>query len=72
MKEIVLQFPSLVSLIDFAISADGENCHMNLLRLTLSCCLETKDIELALNHFGATVLELGGLESPGSAGGLTC
>ncbi len=58
MKEIQLQFPSLRSLIDFSIVATGDNCHVNLLRLTLSCCLSAGDIELALHHYGAQILEL--------------
>ena len=58
MKELILQFPSLVSLIDFSILANCENCHLNLLHFTLRCCINPEDLELAITQYGATVLNL--------------
>ena len=58
MKEIILQFPSLGSLIDFSILANCENCHLNLLHFTLRCCIGAEDLELAITQYGATVLNL--------------
>jgi hypothetical protein len=58
MKKVMLQFPSLIALIDFAIIADGKNCKFDLLNFTLDCVLDEDDTELALNNFQATPLKL--------------
>lgn len=62
MKKVMLQFPSLIALIDFAIISDGKNCKFDLLNLTLDCYLDADDSELALNNFQATPLHHQGTE----------
>ena len=59
----MLQFPSLISLIDFALISDGKNCKFDLPSFTLDCVLDTDDMELALTNFQATVLKYKGTES---------
>ncbi len=57
MKKVMLQFPSLIALIDFAIISDGKNCKFDLLNFTLDCHLDADDTDLALKNFQATPLQ---------------
>ena len=57
MKRVLLQFPTLLALIDFTLIVDSTNCEINRTAFTLSCRLTTADIELATRGFNATILE---------------
>ena len=62
MKKVMLRFPSLIALIDFAIISDGKNCKFDLLNFTLDCVLDADDMELAVNNFQASPLMHQGAE----------
>ena len=62
MKKVMLRFPSLIALIDFAIISDGQDCKFDLLNFTLDCVLDADDTELALKNFQATPLRHQGSE----------
>ena len=62
MKKVMLRFPSLIALIDFAIISDGKNCKFDLLNFTLDCVLDADDMELALKNFQAILLKNQGAE----------
>ena len=57
MKEFLLEFRSIVALVDFTLAIDMTKCEIDRIHLTLACRLTDAELELALNGFGATVIE---------------
>lgn len=52
---VILQFQSLLSLLDFAIIAGSENCKPHFLHLKQPNIMLPDDTELAVPHFGVAV-----------------
>lgn len=56
MKEVLLEFPTLLALVDFTLAIDLTQCEIDRLHLTIACRLTDAELELALNGFGARLL----------------
>ena len=56
MKEVTIQFSSILELIDFTLIIDANKFEVNKSKLLLTCELSEREIELARNGFHATIL----------------
>ncbi len=57
MKKVVLQFPSIIELVDFTLAIDEKKFPTNNMRLLLICEVSEKEIKLAKNNFKAHVVQ---------------
>ncbi|HEY0060336.1 MAG TPA: hypothetical protein VGB56_14460 [Flavisolibacter sp.] len=57
MKEVLLKFSTLLSLVDFTLATDMTKCEIDRVQLTISCRLSDAELELAVNGYGATIVE---------------
>ena len=56
MKEVLLEFPTLLALVDFTLATDMTKCEIDRTHFTMLCRLSDAELELALNGFGAKVV----------------
>ncbi|HYO22233.1 MAG TPA: hypothetical protein VER36_07490 [Flavisolibacter sp.] len=57
MKRVLLQFENILELIEFIAAINNLNCDIDSNALTIFCDLSEMEIELAINGYGAAVIE---------------
>lgn len=56
MRQVTLQFPSILELIDFTLEVAEKACEVKRLHLILICNLAEAEVELARSRYKAIVL----------------
>ncbi len=56
MKNVSLQFPTILQLVDFTLAINSNFCHMNKQTFVLTCDLSDIEIELAQRTYKAVIL----------------
>ena len=56
MKQVTLQFPSILELIDFSLFIDGTMFEADRRKNTLTCELSADDVKLAKENYKAVVV----------------
>jgi hypothetical protein len=56
MKQVAVQFSSVVEMIDFVHETTASPCEVNEENVTLTCNLSEADLDLAVNAYHATVV----------------
>ena len=57
MLSVTLMFPSIQALKHFSEATTGKYVEININKLTLTCSCSREEIELAVNKFGAKLVE---------------